>query len=229
MEENMKNFKKIIMLLLALALCLSTTAALVSCGGGEDPCTEHVDADKNGKCDVCEAEVEVEAEGDTYTLTVTDEDGNPLAGVSVQLLLDGVAPIGAEVTTGADGKAGFSPKNEGNYFAKVTKVPAGYILPDSTASFTDGAGTFIIEALPVYTVYVKDAAGNAIEGVAVQLCSLSGACQLPKMTDAEGKIASALTPDSYKALIVSAPEGYVVPADYVMLDGNTVTIVLELE
>jgi D-alanyl-D-alanine carboxypeptidase len=46
--------KKLITLFLLLTLCL----ALVACGGPEDPaCTEHTDADKNGKCDVCDADV----------------------------------------------------------------------------------------------------------------------------------------------------------------------------
>ena len=45
--------KKILLLITALTLCL----ALLACGG-EPPCTEHVDADQNGKCDSCGATVE---------------------------------------------------------------------------------------------------------------------------------------------------------------------------
>ena len=48
--------KKIFILLLTLTLCLS----LFACGGDTDPCTEHVDADANGKCDNCDAAVEPE-------------------------------------------------------------------------------------------------------------------------------------------------------------------------
>ena len=53
------SFKKILsMLLLTLALVLTALLA-VSCGGGDDgeggePCTKHVDANGDSKCDVCE-------------------------------------------------------------------------------------------------------------------------------------------------------------------------------
>ena len=50
--------KKLLVILLALTLCF----ALFACGG-DTPCTEHVDADKNGKCDLCGADVEPEDEG----------------------------------------------------------------------------------------------------------------------------------------------------------------------
>ena len=51
--------KKIFLLILTLTLCL----ALFACGGGGDTCTEHVDADANGKCDNCDAAVEPEGNG----------------------------------------------------------------------------------------------------------------------------------------------------------------------
>ena len=56
--------KKILFLLLTLTLCV----ALFACGG-DTPCTEHVDADGNGKCDACDATVEPEGgdEGGTGT------------------------------------------------------------------------------------------------------------------------------------------------------------------
>ena len=52
--------KKILITILALTLCL----ALFACGGGGDTCTEHVDADANGKCDNCDATVETEGGGE---------------------------------------------------------------------------------------------------------------------------------------------------------------------
>ena len=50
--------KKILVLLLALTLCF----ALIACGG-DTTCTEHTDADENGKCDSCGADVEPEGNG----------------------------------------------------------------------------------------------------------------------------------------------------------------------
>ena len=51
--------KKLLILFLVLTLGL----ALVACGGDTDPCTQHVDADANGKCDNCDATVEPEGNG----------------------------------------------------------------------------------------------------------------------------------------------------------------------
>ena len=47
------------------------------------------------------------------------------------------------------------------------------------------------------------------------------------MTDAEGKIVSALQSDDYKAKVVSAPAGYTVVDEYFTIVDGSVTIVLE--
>lgn len=52
--------KKLLILILALALCF----ALAACGGGNSPCTEHIDTDGNGKCDSCDAAVEPDDNGE---------------------------------------------------------------------------------------------------------------------------------------------------------------------
>ena len=97
--------RKILLLILCLSLAASCLV-LTSCGGDTD-CTEHVDTDKNGKCDNCGAEVDKEpctehtdADGDflcddcgaavlpkgpeevEITFTVKDNEGDILAGVS---------------------------------------------------------------------------------------------------------------------------------------------------
>lgn len=214
----MKNLKKIISLLLVLSLTLCMAFALVSCG------------DENPPENPGEQPGENPGEGEskiTYTVTVKDTAGNAVKGVKVQLKLDNVAPVGNAVTTGDDGVATFNVKNEGNYFASVSLVPAGFILPATGTKLVNNAATVTLEKLPEYTVYVKDASGNPIAGVGVQICSLSGACQLPKMTDAEGKIVSNLMADDYQAKITSAPDAYSYSAEYFALTNNTVTIVLE--
>ncbi len=68
--------KKILVLFLILTLGL----ALVACGGDTDPCTEHVDADSNGKCDVCGETVE----------SGGDEGGTTPTG-SIELVKNGSA------------------------------------------------------------------------------------------------------------------------------------------
>ena len=245
----MKNFKKITALLLALVLSFAVMLSFASCGDPEcaehvdsDPkdakcdncgkavdCDEHVDADVNGNCDYCETKL-----GFVYTVTVVDKNGAPVAHAKVDLFLDGIAPINKTTSTGTDGKVSFTVKEQKNYYAKVTEAPAGYELPTAGVQIKNGEATVTLSPAavnPTYSVYVKDTAGNAVVGAAVQICSLSGACQLPKATDADGKIESMLAEDGYKALIVSVPAGYVKPADYVNFEEGsyTLTITIELE
>ena len=65
----MKNFKKIAVIL----LCLTLAFSLFACGEEEPPinadeaCKEHVDADKNGKCDVCNAALDLDGEKEDPT------------------------------------------------------------------------------------------------------------------------------------------------------------------
>ena len=56
--------------ILAIMLVMTLGLSLVACGG-ETPCTEHVDADANGKCDTCDAIVEPQGgdEGNGGTTT----------------------------------------------------------------------------------------------------------------------------------------------------------------
>ena len=210
----MKNLKKVLSVILILSLALTMAFALISCG------------DDNGK-NTDENDPGTDDGKTAYTVTVKDKDGNAVSGAKVQIVIDGIAPVGKEVATGTDGKAEIRLKSEDNYHAKVTAVPQGYVLPTSTVKLVDNAATVEIEKLPVYTVYVKDASGNPIAGAAVQICDASGACQLPKLTDASGKIESALKSDTYKAKVVSAPEAYAFTEDYFYLENNTVTIVLQ--
>ncbi len=215
MEDFMKSIKNLLLILLVLTLSLGMMLSLASCGGEENPeGQEPGGAEGDGKTD--------------YTVTVKDKEGNLVSGAKVEILLDGVAPVGSAETTGADGKAIFKIKDTSKtYHAKVTKAPEGYKASSATVKLENFAATVEIEKLPVYTVYVKDASGNPIAGAAVQICSLAGACQLPKLTDSEGKIASPLESGDYKAMIVGAPEEYAYTDDYFVLVGNTVTIVLQ--
>ncbi len=59
--------KKIVCLLLAMMMIVGCIGVLASCGGGDKTCTEHVDADKDNKCDVC---------GETITANHRHTDSN---------------------------------------------------------------------------------------------------------------------------------------------------------
>lgn len=69
--------------ILALMLVLALGMTLVACGGGDDPCTDHVDADANGKCDSCDATVEPDG-GDTG-------DGGTSGDGTISLVTGGAA------------------------------------------------------------------------------------------------------------------------------------------
>ena len=60
--------KKILLLIISIVLVL----ALVACGG-DSTCTEHTDADSNGKCDTCGATVEPENGGNEGGSTNADD------------------------------------------------------------------------------------------------------------------------------------------------------------
>ena len=103
--------KKIISLLLALALVFAAALLMTSCGGdGEQPCTEHVDTDENGMCDKCSADMVDYKPGEpvkpTVAITVIDQEGDLIGGVSVTLTergaLNGEGAL--TVKSGSDGK-----------------------------------------------------------------------------------------------------------------------------
>ncbi len=162
----MKNFKKILGLLLVMTLLVGSVFALASCGdkggnggngGGNTPTCEHADVDDNGKCDKCAADFEdgkdlpdppeSEPAYVTYTITVKDAAGNGVAGATVRLVAaDGNS--GLNRLSDATGKVVFEPR-PGNWKVQLTAVPEGFKAPtDYTAIDFDanGAATFVVEA-----------------------------------------------------------------------------------
>ena len=221
----MNNLKKILSVLLVLSLAVATLFAITSCGGDKDPCTMHIDADGDKKCDKCEADMPPEEPGDgkaTYTVTVKDDEGNAVAGAVVEIYLDGIVRRG-ETETDANGVATFK-LDEGNYSAAVVEVPAGYDFEEEKVALTGGAVTLEVSKLLTYTVYVKDAAGNAIANASVQLCE-DESCRMPKTTDANGKVEFTEARGEYKAKVLSI-NGTEITDEYHYLVNGSVTIVI---
>ena len=223
----MKNFKKILSLILVLSLGLCMVLGFTACGDPEeadDPCTSCSDEDKDGKCDKCGETV-----GDgkvDYTVTVKDEDGNAVEGATVVIYLNGVSERG-EAVTDDEGKVTFRLK-EGSYSAAVVDASAEYLYDeDEKIALTGNAATITLELTPSYTIYVKDANGQAIVGASVQLCTEND-CRAAKTTDAEGKAVYYDVEDTYKAKVLEA-DGYVLDGEYHYLTNGTVTIVLNAQ
>ncbi len=160
--------RKILLLILCLSLAASCLV-LTSCGGDTD-CTEHVDTDKNGKCDNCGAEVEkepcdehIDADGDflcdecgaavlpkgpeqvDVVITVKDDEGDVLAGVSV-ILAHGEDDKYNTTTAASDVNGKITAKiytgTYGVYYDYDTDT-LGYYLSDTTSVTVSGDTTSI--------------------------------------------------------------------------------------
>ena len=125
--------KKIFLLILTLTLCL----ALFACGGGGDTCTEHTDADANGKCDNCGA-------------TVTPEGGDgEQGGAGEDLVLvtgskTGFAVVAADALTDrAEGYVNDFIKNLNKYYLDGKDLKLNYDVPgfDDAVEIIFGAAT----------------------------------------------------------------------------------------
>lgn len=107
----------------------------------------------------------------------------------------------------------------------VLVLSAGLIMSLASCGPTEPVDPDLPTEDEGYVVYVKDEGGNAIANVGVQLCSDAG-CQLPKKTDADGKVVfEGLEEDNYKAQISSVPTGYFNPGEsvkYPMVDKTAV-------
>ena len=197
--------KKILALILSLVLALS----LASCDSGNDGGEE---------------------KDTTYTVTVLD-NGAGVAGVQISFE-NKTADEKQLVTTDENGVATYTTETtEGEWTAQIFGVSKAdkYKYPDldtDTKHSFDSEGNLTLnigkEVVKVtYTIYVKDASGAAVEGVAVQICDTS--CMKPRSTDAEGKVTYTVNAGNWKAQLTGDETG----TYYYFDDNNTVTIVIE--
>ncbi len=198
--------KKIIALVLMLALTLGTAIVLGSCGEPEPTptaCTSHKDNNNDGICDTegCGKIVEATPENIVkYEITVTNEAGEAVPGVVV--VVETADAVSDDATTGADGKAEASLEIESEgyvrAYAVVKSVPSGYMLPENSALIEDGKASFVLEtaiAPTEFTVKLVDADGNAIAlaGAEIQICQST--CLKPGSTNASGELTTAFVPE----------------------------------
>ena len=117
------------------------TAAVTKLPAGYeyDKLNEEIVFDANGNATI--VITKVEAQGDPYIIKVVDEDGNPIAGVTVQMCSDFCRP---PVTTGEDGTATYTYL-EGEWHAQLTVN-----IPDDATA--DEVAAILAETIPGYTV-----------------------------------------------------------------------------
>ena len=197
--------KKIISIILALALTLSTILLLASCGGATE-CTDHKDADNDGICDTegCGKTVEsaTPSAGFTvnYEVTVVDEEGNAIEGAVV--VITSQYDPSEEVTTGSNGKAALKLEfdEEPSFFkayAVVKSVPDGYEIPDRVL-IEEGKATVVVEEAIIptdFTIKLVGTDGTAVKlaGVTVQICQST--CLEAGATDANGELKKSFVPE----------------------------------
>ncbi len=234
------NFKKILSIILALSMVLTLGLLVTSCGDDAE-CTEHTDANTDGKCDTCGAEVETpDDDGKTaYTVTVKDTNNKPVAGVVLTIATHRFTS--EQLTTDAQGKATASLKAVGYVKANLVSVPNGYVLNTAAFQFDDNKTELTVSIAPTaddtkiaHTITLVDGEGNAISGVLVQICE-GGKCQTPVATDANGKAVIRFNPtgEELKARVLSIPEGYAYPdgvdaEGYIHVAAGTTEITLTL-
>lgn len=221
--------KKILALLLALTLLVSSICLLTACGDKNGDKNNDNNENENNGDDTGAAKVD-------YTFTLVDQYNNGVAGVEVTFR---VGPKDSyTATTDANGVAKINiEETELPVEVRIPAIlPAGYSNPGSgKVSFADGAKSAeaSLTKLVVHTVLVIDESENAVAGANVQVC-VDGVCQVAVDTDAEGKAIFYVSPDAEEAYAQfnTAPEGYNAPANVKIyyVDGATeATFVLTAE
>ena len=197
--------KRILAMLLTLALMVSSMLVLASC----------VD---NGDGEPTES---------TYTVVVKDQNGDPVSGVMVKM-------NGKFKSTGADGKITFTAESV-DYKVSVFEVPAGYDKPEGEFSFVDKVATITLNnqnavSKVTYTIYVQTADGTPVAGARVQMCDDANCTPIMAVTDAEGKVTTQMSEGEYQAKLLSAPAGYASNDTYFDFNSDRVaTIIIEAQ
>ncbi len=157
-----------------------------------------------------------------YTLSFTDGEGNPMAGVSVNVTGDGVNETFVSDELGQI--AMILPT--GIYTVKVT-VPEGYecqttqfLLTDSNPHKDVVLTVYVPQEVP-YTVYVVDELGNPVANAAVVLGDSFA------YTDAKGMVSVILLESKDYVATVVPPEGYTIDKkDHAFGNKTTITVVV---
>lgn len=204
-------FKKILSLLLVLALTLGALTCLGSCNKKDDDKDNNSGGTNTGDSTDSDTDGKV-----TYTVTVLNGT-EPVKGA--KLLLIPTSGAKQPKTTGADGKASWTV-DAGSYKVQLASATGFTLSADQKAERDFGADNSLTIDLSeggseevsgyTYTVYLVDDSGAPISGVTLQICDQM--CR-PGVTDADGKVVfKGVDTANYKAQLTSAVDGYATPA-----------------
>ncbi len=129
----MKSLKKLISMLLCLAMIASVAMFAVSCG--DDPCTNHVDENNDGKCDECGAAVttEIKVGGSVIIGSTTELSGSDFASSTW-----GNNAADKDIRDLTNGYACVQQNSAGEYVWDTTVVVKEYSITENP----DGSKTF---------------------------------------------------------------------------------------
>lgn len=134
----MKNFKKVLAVLLALIMLVCFCA----CGGNEEEKTTTTTTTTTTESNQTENDIAVENKG--FKVTVVDEGGNAVPGVMVQICKEACVPA----RTDDNGVATFSIEITDGYKLSVMSCPEGY-------EYTGEAEIYLEDGATEYTLEVK--------------------------------------------------------------------------
>jgi len=132
----MKNWKRMLAVLLSVAMLVSMCSMLASCGDEESG--ENSDAPEANPEDLAMA-------GDgVYVVRVKSAGGMPMAGLNVYVYADSSKKdLKASKQLDEEGKAVFNLDQGGNYAVEVTGAPKGYKV-EKSYSFKDNVATIVL-------------------------------------------------------------------------------------
>ncbi|MBQ8371693.1 MAG: carboxypeptidase regulatory-like domain-containing protein [Clostridia bacterium] len=239
----MKSIYRILALILALSLIVGIALVAISCDGGDgadgdgtntpgegdggnggnDGGNDGGDGENGGNdggTDGGNDNVIPEPETVDHTLTLVDNNGDPVVGVSVSIVISGEEPE-AYYTTDEDGKVTVAvEKTMKRIIAVFEDGLVGYQLPaEKDCKFGLDETTLTIELvkLKAYTVRVLDASGAPVAGATVQLCYGEN-CLAETTTDENGEYTAYLNFDGTPKAIVKA-----ISSEYIYFEeGETV-------
>lgn len=192
--------KKILAIILTLAVFLSFAALAISCGEDTPEVPDAGNNNDNGNNN------NGEQNGEDYTLTIRDINGAPIENITVKFKYGDESTVA--MTSGADGKitANIDTRED---VVVVFENTGSYGTPEARDSkFKTNELTIVMPQM--VTVKVVDSEGNAVEGVVIQICH--SVCLLPIATDANGEVNKGIIPkDRLKVSINEVPDGYAIP------------------
>ena len=138
----MKNWKRLLTAVLAVAVLVSMCSMLAACGdsGNGDGGSSDVTADPD----------DLAAAGNgSYVVSVKTAGGMPMTGIAVYVYADNtLKDLKTFKETDDKGKAQFQLEQGGNYAVTLTGVPKGYQVEESY-TFKDNVATIVLTSAPI--------------------------------------------------------------------------------